>query len=400
MIPVLDQARDLFQDGLGHFEAGRLAQAEGCFAAALALVPGRPSLLTNLGVTRVRQGRAADALPVLQQATAAEPDNLEAWAHLALAHDQLAQPAQALASCDRALALDPSRATLWLQRGQLLVRLDRPDDALAAFSQAVHHAPDNADAWSHKGTLLREAQRLEDAAICFEKAIALGADPQVHRYFLAAVRGEAAPATAPPHYVQFLFDDYASEFQHHLVDMLGYQGHTVLVEHLARLTPRRFRSALDLGCGTGLCGPLVQRLADRVDGLDVSAGMLAQARTLGVYTELVQADAATYLTQSNRQDDLVLAADVFIYIGALAPVFAGVARTLVPGGVFCFTVELLTGAGDMQLMPSLRYAHSENHVRQLAADHGFRVLGTVAAPLRQDQQRPVAGLYVVLTKHG
>lgn len=400
MTPVLDQARDLFHDGLGHFEAGRFAQAEGCFAAALALVPGRPSLLTNLGVTRMRQGRAAEALPVLQQATAAEPDNLEAWAHLALAHDQLAQPAEALTCCDRALAIAPDRAALWLQRGQLLVRLNRANDALAAFNRTIHHAPDHADAWSHKGTLLREAQRLEDAATCFERAIALGADADVHRYFLAAVRGGEAPATAPPHYVQYLFDDYASEFQHHLVDMLGYQGHTVLVEHLARLAPRRFRSALDLGCGTGLCGPLVQRLADRVDGLDVSAGMLDQARALGVYTELVQADATTYLAQSGRHDDLVLAADVFIYIGALGPVFEGVARTLAPGGVFCFSVELLTGAGDMQLLPSLRYAHSEHHVRQLAADHGFQVLGVVAAPLRQDQQRPVAGLYVYLTRPG
>ena len=400
MSAALDQARDLFQDGLGHFEAGRLAQAEGCFAAALALAPGRPSLLTNLGVTRVRQGRVADALPVLQQATDAEPNNLEAWAHLALAHDQLAQPAQALRCCDHALAIAPERASLWLQRGQLLVRLNRADEALAAFNQALHHAPDHAEAWSHKGTLLREAQRLDESAICFERAMALGADPEVHGYFLAAVRGELAPATAPTHYVQFLFDDYASEFQHHLVDTLGYQGHTVLVQHLARLAPRHFRSALDLGCGTGLCGPLVQPLADRVDGLDVSAGMLAQARALGVYTELVQADATTYLAQSGRQDDLVLAADVFIYIGALAPVFAGVARILVPGGVFCFTVELLSGTGDMQLLPSLRYAHSECHVRQLAADHGFQVLDAVAAPLRQDQQRPVAGLYVYLTRSG
>lgn len=400
MSPVLDQARDLFHDGVGHFEAGRLAQAEGCFAAALVLAPGRPSLLTNLGVTRVRLGKAAEALPLLEQATAAEPDNLEAWAHLAMAHEQLAHPAEALACCDRALAIDAARPGVWLQRGQLLVRMNRAEEALAAFNQATHFGPDHPDAWSHKGTLLREVHRLEEAATCFERAIALGADAQVHQYFLASVRGGAAPPTAPRGYVQFLFDDYADEFQHHLVDLLGYQGHTQLVAHLARVAPRRFRSALDLGCGTGLCGPLVHPLADRVDGLDVSAGMLAKAKTLGVYTDLVQADAATDLLASGRHDDLVLAADVFIYIGALGPVFDGVAHILVPGGVFCFTVELLTGAGDMQLLPSLRYAHSENHVRQLAEAHGFRVLATVTAPLRQDQQQPVAGLYVYLTKPG
>lgn len=398
MAPALDQARDLFHDGLGHFEAGRLAQAEGCFAAALALAPGRPSLLTNLGVTRVRLGKAVEGLPLLEQATAAEPDNLEAWAHLAMAHELLAHLPQALASCDRALAIDAARPGVWLQRGQLLVRMNRTEEALAAFDQATHFGPDHADAWSHKGTLLRELHRLEDAATCFERALALGADAQVHRYFLASVRGGAAPATAPRGYVQFLFDDYADEFQHHLVDLLGYQGHTLLAEHLARVAPGRFHSALDLGCGTGLCGPLVQPLVDRLDGLDMSAAMLDKARALGVYTALIQADAVAYLGDCDRRDSLVLAADVFIYIGELDAVFAGVARILTPGGVFCFTVELLAGAGDLQLLPSLRYAHSEGYVRRLAEQHGFEVLAAMAGPLRQDQQRPVSGLYVYLSR--
>lgn len=398
MHSALDQARDLFHDGLAHFEAGRFAQAEGCFTAALALAPGRPSLLTNVGVTRVRLGKAAEAIPVLRQAVAAEPNNLEAWAHLAQAHERLADLDEALACCDQALAIGPDRSSLWLQRGQLLVRLNRAEAALTAFDRAIEADPERADAWSHKGTLLREAQRPTDAAVCFQRALALGADPEVHRYFLASVAGGEAPATAPRQYVQFLFDDYASEFQDHLVGLLGYQGHTVLVEHLAQLAPRRFRSALDLGCGTGLCGPLVQPLVDRLDGVDLSGAMLDQARAVGVYTELVHADAVEHLVNTDRRYDLVLAADVFIYIGALANVFAGVARVLMPEGIFCFTVELLRGEGGMQLLPSLRYAHTESHVRQLAADHDFQVIGVHTAPLRQDQQRSVTGLYVVLAK--
>lgn len=398
MTTALDQARDLFQEGLGHFGAGRLAQAEGCFAAALALVPGRPSLLTNLGVTRVRLGQPAAAVPLLEQATAAEPKNLEAWAHLALAHAALEQPAQALVCCNKAIAIDPSRASLWLQRAQLLVRQNRSDEALDALDRALAIDTTLADAWSHKGTLLREMQRLPEAAACFEKAIAHGADADVHRYFLAAVHGGNAPANAPLQYVQYLFDDYAHEFQSHLVDLLGYQGHSTLVAQLARLSQRRFASALDLGCGTGLCGPLVKPMVDRLDGLDLSAAMLAKARALGVYSELIQADAVSWLRNCDRCDDLVLAADVFIYIGELGGVFAGVARILRPGGVFCFTVESWAGTGDMQLLPSLRYAHSEAYLRRLADQHGLAVLGTMAGPLRKDQQRPVQGLYVYLVR--
>lgn len=401
-----DQAKQHFLSGLAHLEAGRLPEAERGFEAALALMPGRVSVLTNLGAVRVQLGKPVEALGVLEQATQAEAANLEAWSWLALAQAQLGRPGQALVCCDRALALNAASAPLWLQRAQALVRLGRPQEALASFDRVLVLDPQSAEAWSHRGTLLRELQRLPEAAECFEKALALGADAEVHRYFLASVRGEAAPANAPRGYVEFLFDDYAADFQGHLVGQLHYQGHEFLVQQLQRFAPGRFASVLDLGCGTGLCGPLVRPLADRLDGLDLSSGMLEQARALGCYDALIHADAADYLAQADRSDDLVLAADVFIYIGELSAVFAGVARVLRPGGVFGFTVEQASGLGEdrgaqgLELLSSLRYAHSEAYVRRLAGAHGFEVLGLEQAPLREDQRRPVQGLYVYLQRHG
>ena len=54
----------------------------------------------------------------------------------------------------------------------------------------------------------------------------------------------------------------------------------------------------------------------------------------------------------------MLAADVFIYVGELEPVFARLERAM-GEGVFCFSVESLEGDGaGVRLLPSLRYAHS------------------------------------------
>lgn len=362
MSETLAQARQFFQDGLAHSEAGRLEQAERCFAAALALAPGRPSVLTNLGATRVRRGQWSDALPLLEEATAAEPDNLQAWSYLAIAHAELGQTTPALQAFGRALEIDPRQAGLWSQRG----------------------------------SLLRELGRLGEAAECFEQALALGADAQLHGYYLASVQGGAVPGAAPRGYVESLFDRYAGEFQTHLVRALHYRGHEVLVRGLAPLAPQRLRCVLDLGCGTGLIGPLIKPLADRVDGVDLSRAMLDQARACGSYTELVHADLVQHLQSTDRRYDLVLAADVFIYVGALDAVFAGVARVLAPGGLFAFSVELTADAHDLRLLPSLRYAHSQAYVRRLAQEHGFEVRAAFAAPLREDQQRPIAGLYVYL----
>ncbi|HEY0824257.1 MAG TPA: tetratricopeptide repeat protein, partial [Ramlibacter sp.] len=74
----LERAKALFLGGVAHYGAGRLPEAERDFAAALALAPGRPSVLTNLGAVRLKLGRVAEALQLLQQALAQEPDNAEA----------------------------------------------------------------------------------------------------------------------------------------------------------------------------------------------------------------------------------------------------------------------------------------------------------------------------------
>jgi len=268
--------------------------------------------------------------------------------------------------------------------------------ALQAFERALAIDPRQAGLWSRRGSLLRELGRLGESAECFERALALGADPQLHGYYLASVRGGAVPGAAPRAYVESLFDRYADEFQTHLVGALRYRAHEVLVRGLAPLGPQRFRSVLDLGCGTGLIGPLIKPVADRVDGVDLSAGMLDQARASGTYTELVHADVVDYLQSADHRYDLALAADVFIYVGALDAVFAGVARVLAPGGLFAFSVELTDDAHDLRLLPSLRYAHSQAYVRRLAREHGFEVRAAFQGPLREDQQRPVAGLYVYL----
>ena len=91
----------------------------------------------------------------------------------------------------------------------------------------------------------------------------------------------------------------------------------------------------------------------------------------------------------------MLAADVFIYVGDLSRVFAGVRRVLAPQGVFAFSVELASGL-DLQLLPSLRYAHSEAYVRRLADEHGLQMKEVVQAPIRKDQQKAIQGLYVYL----
>ena len=68
---------------------------------------------------------------------------------------------------------------------------------MRAFGRALEIDPGHAGLWSQRGSLLRELGRLDEAAECFERALALGADPQLHGYYLASVQGGAVPDAAP-----------------------------------------------------------------------------------------------------------------------------------------------------------------------------------------------------------
>jgi len=427
-----EQARALFVDGVSHFEAGRLREAEQCFQDSLKRLPGRASTRINLAATRLQLGRPAEALAELDEVLAAEPQHLDAWCHRAAALIALGRPADALThsahvlghdpgsgtawhwqglalerlrrfgeaqqAFERVVALQPAQADAWFHLGQLQQRRGLLPDALRSLDQALARAPAHAGASSQRGWVLKDLGRTEEAAAAFKRAVELGADAELHRFVLASLGRAPRPAAPPRAYVQSLFDDYADGFDEHLVEVLGYQAHRRLVEPLAQWQPAGFDSALDLGCGTGLCGRLLRPMARRLHGVDLSQPMLERAARLGVYDRLDCADLVEHLLRCDERHDLVLAADVFIYVGDLGPVFEGVMRVLRPGGLFAFSVER---AGDDQtsvLTMQLRYAHGLPYLRDLAARHGLQWLRADELPIRQHRQESIPGLYASLRR--
>ena len=71
---------------------------------------------------------------------------------------------------------------------------------------------------------------------------------------------------------------------------------------------------------------------------------------------------------------------------------------LAPGGWFAFSVEPADDAHAVVLQPSLRYAHGEPALRALAARHGFEVRAVETGAIRDEQRRPIEGLYWLLQR--
>jgi predicted TPR repeat methyltransferase len=270
------------------------------------------------------------------------------------------------------------------------------------YLQAVELAPGFASAWFALGETREALGDRAGAHAAFERAQA--ADPQDrHGAAMHLARlGATDPATAALHgYVRTLFDQYAPRFDRALAD-LSYAAPALLrdaVEAACRADARamRFGSMIDLGCGTGLAGAAFRPHVDWLVGVDLSSGMVAEARRKGLYDRLLTADIAQCLAQERAAGaafHLVIAADVFAYVADVAEVCAAAAHVLAPGGLFGFTVETHDGNGAI-VGAKMRYAHGEAFVRDAIVQAGLTLVQLTRASSRTENRVPVPGLLVV-----
>ena len=231
------------------------------------------------------------------------------------------------------------------------------------------------------------------------RAVVLAPEFTAWRHVLDSIENRAS-RSAPVDYVRELFDQYADRFDSHLTDGLRYRTPTALAEAIARTRPAtaRFDRALDLGCGTGLMGTALRQRVDlgHLTGVDVSGGMLAMLIDKGGYDAAVEADIHGFLERDETRYDLIVAADVLVYVGALTRVLSGSRRVLAPDGIVAISVERADGPEPYTLGRQGRYAHRRDYVEAAAAESGLSVVSCEAAELRDEGQKPVVGLLFIL----
>jgi predicted TPR repeat methyltransferase len=211
--------------------------------------------------------------------------------------------------------------------------------------------------------------------------------------------GAVPPGTMPAGYVRALFDGYAAAFDTALTEKLGYRAPELLLRAVEAVhgKPMRFGTALDLGCGTGLAGAAFRPFCDWLAGVDLSPGMLMQARAKGLYDRLSEDDVMRYLAgeaAAKATYHVIVAADVLMYFNDLEAVLGAVARVLAPDGIFAFSVETHGGHGAI-LRETLRYAHGADHVRETLEAAGLKCRSLESAATRSEKGQPVPGLIVV-----
>jgi predicted TPR repeat methyltransferase len=282
---------------------------------------------------------------------------------------------------------------------------DGGEHAAAAelMGQALELAPDWAAGWDLLGTYAEKAGQVSAAISAWRRLEALD-DEGVFGAQLKLAAHDAGPASdgTATSYVEALFDQYASQFEQALLGKLGYRVPEILDrmvdEEMTRLGLARFDKALDLGCGTGLMGEKLRAKVGFLEGIDISAAMIAETARKGIYDSLQKAELVAALNARRADADLMTAADVLIYCGALPPVLSALVPALKAGGIVAFSLEAHEGEEAVFLRPSLRYAHGVDATRDALVVAGLDILRFETAVLRFDRGAPVTGILVVARK--
>ncbi|MBL6456538.1 tetratricopeptide repeat protein [Belnapia sp. T6] len=393
----------LLQDGAARHARGDLAGAERLYRQVLRHSPGEPNAHNLLGVLARQRGDVAGALRHTERALAAGPEVPAFLANRGAALAEAGRLPEAVAALRAALARRPEDPVTLRNLGQALCALGDPGAALAPLDAAARLQPAAPEPLLALAHARRESGDAEGAAAAAEAALdRAGGDAalagQAH-FLLAALGHGPAPDRAPAAYVRDLFDQFAPRFEAELTGRLAYATPALLARLLEEsgTPPRRALRVLDLGCGTGLSGAALAPFARRLEGLDLSPRMLAEARRRGLYDALHEADLLDWLPGRPAGFELIAAADVLNYLGDLGPALRAIAGALAPGGLALFSVEAGEGA-PFALGEAMRYRHDPAHVAALAAEAGLAPVARREAALRTERGVPVAGALFVLSR--
>jgi predicted TPR repeat methyltransferase len=379
-------------------------------------------------------GRLDEAQAAYEQVLRERPEDPDALHFLGLVYFHRRDNDQAVALIERSLLQAPDNPHVWNNLGNILVFWNRRAEAQGAYRRVTELAPDMPEPWHNIALLLRDDGKFHEAVHCFREAIrrqpefsrayeSLGMlhyrlgeiayAAEVYRMWLAqephnpvavhmaaATSGLNVPQRADPHYVERLFDKHAYHFDSNL-EQLGYRAPELVTSALAQHAGGRASlDILDAGCGTGLCGPLLQPLRRRLVGVDLSDRMLDRARERGGYDELVLGELCACMRSHEAQFDAVVSADTLVYFGALEEAFAAAYAALREDGLLVCTLEALleAGADDYRLQVHGRYAHREAYARRALEQSGFTVQQIGREALRRECLQDVIG-HLIVARH-
>lgn len=433
------QAR--LQEAIALHQDGNLEDAGPIYKEILDAEPNQADALHFAGLLAHQAGDDDQGIALIKRSLEVFPSNAGAHNNLGNIYKRAGMTGEAIDAYHAALGINQNHADTWNNFGVLLRVSERFEEAEKALHSAVQVDPKHAEAWHNLGLLYLLTGHLEPAGDSFEKCLDLGTkkwgDPVWHARVLCAIgrrdralqqmelylerhpndpvalhqikaiKGEEVDR-ASDGYVKKHFDSFSDTFDEVLA-RLDYRAPQIVAGVVDQLMEGRppLPDVVDLGCGTGLCGPLIRRHCKVLTGMDLSEGMLRKAELLRqddgsrVYNHLVEAELVTFLNEAPRDCfTMATCVDTLCYFGPLEQMMGELQPALRPGGIMIATVERCedTDGPGYQIDQTGRYSHTKAYLEQTAKDAGLNFVSAEDVVLRKELGADVNGYVFVVER--
>ncbi len=375
----------------------KLEEALTEYKKLLILLPQFSLLLFNCGLVLFELEQFLEAEEHYKKAVESCDDDPDIHYNRGLNYRRLQNFQEAAYSFEMALKLGDTSIDTLYNLALCNQDMDKYTEAERLYMIIIKQRPDHLSSLNNYAYLCHKSGDTEKAKKLYRQLLEYNPSHQAAGHMLDSLSGRT-PETAPIDYVESVFDNYAKEFEQSLVNKLEYKTPTALRSLFEKHhSDTQAKHILDLGCGTGLAGVEFKDYGEELTGIDISNKMLKVAAEKSVYQHLLKDDILNFIQQDNQRYDLILAADVFTYMGNLQNVFIGCAAITTSGGFFLFSVEE-SESNTYSLKPTGRFGHSKEYICDLSVTNGWNILETVYTKLRKDKGKWIYGFLFLLQK--
>lgn len=388
-----NQIKELFEKAVKLHSEGQNDEALSLIERLLKLFPDAFLLHYNAGLIYFEKKIYSKALDHYNTALAEIDNEPNLVYNLALCHKKIKNYDKAISLFEQLITMgDTSEDVLYSLAG---CHRETGNLELAAFlyQQILQKNDQHKSATNNLAYTYHRMGDIDSALAMYKKVVELVPSHKSAQHMIAALTG-TTELDMEAQYVEELFDDYSETFEESLLGTLEYQVPKLLKKLLFETHQNcpDFKHALDIGCGTGLAAVELAPYCTHITGFDLAPKMVQKATEKGLYHTLVATDVTGFCQQTTEKYDLLVAADVFAYIGQLDTTFAELSTIAAPKATLAFTVEHLEDdQGSLKIRSTGRFAHSQKYITELAAANSMKLLQKTREKIRREGDTWIMG---------
>jgi predicted TPR repeat methyltransferase len=374
-------------------------------ADALMLDPTNAANAAHLGEIKMIAREYALASWCFAEAVRLAPNDFSHYRNLAKALAAADQIDGSVELYERLTTAEPTYEGNYLALAELYIEQRQPDRASVVCARALDNGLSSVDLFRVAGTAATLNGDGDGAAALYNRGLALDPENGGLKHLVNLTANVSADST-PAAYIINLFDKRAADYDLAVFSRLYRVPGLIRAEVLrvrpkvdpSRPTPYKLSAVLDIGCGTGLVGLMVQGVTAYLKGIDLSSAMVAHAQTKRVYQELEIAEAVASMRADPRLYECVVAGSTMEYIGKSDDCLAAIYKRLLPSGFAILTFVAGEAGTDYALGADGRFRHSRDYIERMAGTIGFDITKIAEETLETVDEQPINGFVVTLTR--